>query len=85
MEIADAIRQVWSPDGVLILADLGSALLNAQMAIEMLDKEMQSCCRISNAPLVEGSIVATVEASLGRSLGEVEKAAATACTLMKNN
>ena len=70
-----AIEIAYSPDGVLILFDLGSALLSTQMAIEMLSPEQQSHVKVSNAHLVEGAIVAAVEASLGHSLEEVNTAA----------
>src|SRR3989337_940548 len=35
-EIAAAIQSVYSPDGVLVLMDLGSAVLSAEMAVELL-------------------------------------------------
>lgn len=84
LEIAGVIQQAWSKDGVLIFVDLGSSLLNAEMAIEMLDEAMQASCRVSNAPLVEGSVIATMEASLGGTLAQVEEAATTACQMIKN-
>lgn len=70
-----AIEAVFSPDGVLILFDLGSALFSTQMAIEMLPPEQQPLVKVSSAHLVEGAIVAAVEASLGHSLEEVNAAA----------
>jgi dihydroxyacetone kinase DhaKLM complex PTS-EIIA-like component DhaM len=38
---------------------------------------------VSNAPLVEGAVIAAVEASIGKSLAEVEAAAAHAATMTK--
>jgi phosphocarrier protein FPr len=70
-----AIESAYSPDGVLILFDLGSALFSTQMAIEMLPSEQQAQVKVSAAHLVEGTIVAAVEASLGHSLEEVNAAA----------
>ena len=81
--IAEAIREVYSVDGVLVLLDLSSAVLSAQMAIEMLPQEWEPYLKLSNAPLVEGAIVATVEASLGRSLAEVSMAAEAARDMEK--
>ncbi len=78
-----ALKEVYSPDGVLVLIDLGSAVMSAQMAVEMLDQEQQARVKMSDAPLVEGAIVAAVEASLGRSLEEVNKAAEAASTMRK--
>jgi phosphoenolpyruvate---glycerone phosphotransferase subunit DhaM len=73
--IYQAIQAADSPDGVLILFDLGSALFSTQIAIEMLPPEQQRRVKLSNAHLVEGAIVAAIEATLGHSLEEVNTAA----------
>jgi phosphocarrier protein FPr len=73
--IHQAIEAAYSPDGVLILFDLGSALFSTQIAIEKLPPEQQAHVKVSAAHLVEGAIVAAVEASLGHSLEEVNAAA----------
>jgi phosphocarrier protein FPr len=78
-----AIEAVYSPDGVLILFDLGSALFSTQMAIEMLPPEQQPHVKVSSAHLVEGAIVAAVEASLGHTLAEVNTAAEAAKDMQK--
>jgi dihydroxyacetone kinase DhaKLM complex PTS-EIIA-like component DhaM len=39
---------------------------------------MRRCCLISNAPLVEGAIVAALEASFNHSLEDVNRAAEAA-------
>lgn len=81
--IHQAIVEAHSPEGVLILFDLGSALLSAQLAIEMLPVEQQAQVKLSSAPMVEGAIVAAVEASLGHSLDEVNAAAEAAKDMQK--
>lgn len=73
--IQQAIETVYSPDGVLILFDLGSALYSTEIAIDNLSAEQRPHIKVSSAHLVEGSIVAAVEASLGRTLEEVNEAA----------
>ena len=74
--IRDAIEAAYSPDGVLILFDLGSALLSTDVAIdELLTPEIKAHIKVSGAHLVEGAIVAAVEASLGHTLDEVNIAA----------
>ncbi len=83
MAVLQAIQAAWTPDGVLILADLGSAILSAETALEFLPPEQRRRCRISNAPLVEGAIVAALEASLGGSLDAVNAAAEGTGTLVK--
>src|SRR5689334_4192839 len=64
-----AIERAMSDDGVLVLMDLGSALMSAEFAIEML--EDGSRVRLSEAPLVEGTVAAAVAARGGASLEEV--------------
>lgn len=73
--IVAAIQSVDGSDGVLVLLDLGSALLSTEMALEMLDAGQQERIRISFAPLVEGAVIAALEASLGRTLAQVLQAA----------
>jgi len=74
-KIHQAIQNVYTPDGVIILFDLGSALFSTQMAIEMFPAEQQKRIKLSEAPIVEGTLIASVEASLGRTLEEVSAAA----------
>lgn len=83
LRIAAAVRSLWTPAGVLLLVDMGSAVLSAEDALSMLPAAQRSCCRISNAPLVEGAIVAAVEAGLGHTLEQVNAAAEAASTLRK--
>ena len=71
MAIKAALESVLSDAGTAILVDLGGAEMNAEMAIEMFDEETQKRMRICNAPIVEGAIVAGVEASSGSPLAEV--------------
>jgi dihydroxyacetone kinase phosphotransfer subunit len=64
-EISQAIQSVYSPDGVVVLMDLGSAVLSAQMALDLLPAEVAKKVVFCAAPLVEGSIVAAVQIGLG--------------------
>jgi dihydroxyacetone kinase phosphotransfer subunit len=83
--IADALRSTLaaSSDGVLVLLDLGSAALSLELALEELQSPERARVRVSEAPLVEGAILAAVQASVGASLAEVEAAAAAASTMTK--
>jgi phosphoenolpyruvate-protein phosphotransferase/dihydroxyacetone kinase phosphotransfer subunit len=65
-----AIERAMSDDGVLVLMDLGSALMSAEFAIELLG-EGSDRVRLSEAPLVEGAVAAAVAARGGASLDEV--------------
>ncbi len=74
-KILAAILSVDGPDGVLVLLDLGSAILSAEMALEMLSDEQRDRIRLSYAPMVEGAVAAALEASLGRTLAQVQQVA----------
>ncbi|MBZ9685307.1 PTS-dependent dihydroxyacetone kinase phosphotransferase subunit DhaM [Clostridium estertheticum] len=74
-----AINQVYSEEGVAILFDLGSAYMNAQMAIETLPEEMQKNVVLIDAALVEGAIVVAVESSIGKNLKEIQQAVKGLC------
>ena len=82
-KIVDALNQVDGPDGILVLLDLGSAVMATEMAVEAFAKEPHHRIVISSAPLVEGAVIAAVEASIGNSLQEVAEAAADAASLPK--
>jgi len=69
-----AIERAMSEDGVLVLMDLGSALMSTEFAIEMLG-ESPGRVMMSEAPLVEGAVAAAVAARGGASLDEVAEEA----------
>jgi phosphocarrier protein FPr len=69
--VADAVARADSGDGVLVLMDLGSAVLSAEMALELLAAEQRENVVLCEAPLVEGAVAAAVAARLGSSLAEV--------------
>ena len=69
--IARAIDQAWADDGVIVLMDLGSAVLSAEMAAEMMPDEQRSRLLLCEAPLVEGAVAAAVAARLGDPLDKV--------------
>lgn len=71
LKVAEAIAKVSSPDGVLVMMDLGSAVLSAEMALEFVD-EKDVDVRLTGAPLVEGLMAALVRAAAGATLDEVE-------------
>jgi phosphoenolpyruvate-protein phosphotransferase/dihydroxyacetone kinase phosphotransfer subunit len=71
VEISEAIQNVYSDDGVLVLMDLGSAILSAQMAVELLPPDVARKVRFCAAPLIEGSIAAAVQIGLGSDLDTV--------------
>jgi multiphosphoryl transfer protein len=72
--VHEAVERVRSPDGVLVLMDLGSALMSAEMAAEMADPDGGPIL-LSEAPLVEGAVAAAARARGGASLEEVAREA----------
>ncbi|MBN3910915.1 MAG: phosphoenolpyruvate--protein phosphotransferase [Nostoc sp. NMS1] len=71
IQVYEAIASVFSDDGVLVLMDLGSALLSAEMAIEFLPEAQQQKVYLCEAPLVEGAVAAVVAAAAGRNIHQV--------------
>ncbi|MFQ4145366.1 phosphoenolpyruvate--protein phosphotransferase [Chlorogloeopsis sp. ULAP02] len=71
IQVYEAIASVYSEDGVLVLMDLGSALMSAEMALEFLPPEQQTKVHLCAAPLVEGAIAAAVAAASGSDMQRV--------------
>ena len=69
--VMSAIERADSGDGVLVLMDLGSAVLSAEMALDMLEADLRRRVVLSEAPLVEGAVSAAVTARLGAPLADV--------------
>ncbi|HSJ49724.1 MAG TPA: phosphoenolpyruvate--protein phosphotransferase [Actinomycetota bacterium] len=69
--VQQAIERAWSDDGVLVLMDLGSAVLSAEMALDLLPEDRRERIRLTEAPFVEGAVAAAVTARIGASLDEV--------------
>ncbi len=71
MRVLAAIESVYSDAGVIVLMDLGSALLSAEMALEFLPEEQRTKIRLCEAPLVEGAMAAAVQAMTGADIEQV--------------
>ena len=71
VEISEAILSVKSKEGVLVLMDMGSAILSAETALDLLDENQRDDIRFCAAPFVEGAVASGVTANLGASLDEV--------------
>ncbi|MBE8951642.1 MAG: PTS-dependent dihydroxyacetone kinase phosphotransferase subunit DhaM [Quinella sp. 1Q7] len=69
-KISAAVESVYSADGVIVLMDMGSAVMTTEMVLEDLARDnvvMIDC------PLVEGAILAAVESVGGRTLPEISE------------
>lgn len=76
LEIAGAIDRAAGEDGVLVLMDLGSAILSTEMALDF--RSTRTRVVLSPAPFVEGLIAAVVLASAGADLETIAAEALSA-------
>ncbi|WP_433563791.1 dihydroxyacetone kinase phosphoryl donor subunit DhaM [Nocardia sp. CA-151230] len=74
--VAEAITAADSGDGVLVLMDLGSAVLSAETALDLLESPV--AVRLSAGPLVEGLVSALAAAGGDADLDAVAREAANA-------
>lgn len=70
-EINELIGKYAKDEGLVVFFDLGSSMLNCQMAIDMLDEEKKSKVYLAGTPLIETSVQTAVNASAGQSLDEI--------------
>lgn len=67
-KISSAVDEVYSDDGVLILMDMGSAVMTAEMVMEsMEDRKIV----LADCPVAEGAVTAAVGSESGASLEEI--------------
>ncbi|RRD04152.1 phosphoenolpyruvate--protein phosphotransferase [Arachnia propionica] len=75
--VAEAITAADRGAGVVVLVDLGSAVLSAELALDLIDSDPEQV-RIVAAPFVEGMLAAVVRAATGAGLEEVATEASRA-------
>ena len=67
-KIAAAIEEAYTEDGAALFMDMGSAVMTAEIAVEaMADRRL----KLIDAPLVEGVILAAIEAAAGTALEDL--------------
>ncbi|MFT4107360.1 MAG: dihydroxyacetone kinase phosphoryl donor subunit DhaM [Lacrimispora sp.] len=79
-KIQAAIQSVYSDDGVLVLMDMGSAVMTTEMVIEMME-DMKVA--MVDCPLVEGAVVATINAAAGMDFDTLRQALSTVASSNK--
>ena len=72
-KIYQAIDQVYSDDGVILLMDMGSAVMTAEMVLEAYGSDKVA---MADCPIVEGAVVATIDALGGMSREAIMEALA---------
>ncbi|NVM97423.1 dihydroxyacetone kinase phosphoryl donor subunit DhaM [Arthrobacter sp. SDTb3-6] len=78
-KVMSALGEADGGDGVVVLTDLGSAVMTAESALEFMGNPGNVV--LADAPLVEGAVAAAVAAQSGAALAVVRKAAETALNL----
>ncbi len=82
VHIGEVLQPFLEGDGAVVLMDLGSAVLSAQMALDLLDTSLvanpATKLRLVPAPIVEAAVSAAVQASIGGTLDEVVREAKVA-------
>ena len=69
-KILAAIEEVYSEDGVIVLMDMGSAVMTTEMVLEDFDKPL---VKMIDCPLVEGAVLAAVESAGGKTFEEISR------------
>lgn len=67
-KISNSIIRADDNEGVLLFYDLGSAKMNAEIAMELSGTKNVI---LAEAPILEGAYVAAVESSIGRNINEI--------------
>ncbi|GAA1445065.1 dihydroxyacetone kinase phosphoryl donor subunit DhaM [Leifsonia poae] len=80
VKVNDGIESADQGAGVVVISDLGSALLTAETALDMLPDERKALVAVVDVPFIEGGIAAAVAAESGGDLGTVVRAAEDART-----
>jgi len=72
-KVMAALEQAAGGSGVVVLTDLGSAVMTAESAVEFAADP--DSIRLADAPLIEGLVAAAVSAQTGADAGTVKEAA----------
>ena len=67
-KIQKAIESVYSEEGVIVLMDMGSAVMTTEMVLDIFEPDT---VKMADCPLVEGAVVATINAVSGMKMDEI--------------
>ena len=79
-KINNAIDEIYSDDGVIILMDMGSAVMTTEMVLETMEDRK---VKMVDCPVVEGAVAAAVVAAGNASMEDVIQVAEAAKTTAK--
>ncbi len=83
IKIQEAIESIEDCDHILIFADLGSSILSAETAMDIIDEDLAEKVQIVDAPIVEGALAGVVQATMTDDVNEVIRAAEDARNVHK--
>ena len=84
IKIQGAIESVEDCDHILIYADLGSSILSAETAIDLIAEDLAEKVQLVDAPIVEGALAGVVQGTISDDVADVIKASEDARTVHKN-
>ncbi len=67
-KISNAVDEVYSEDGAILLMDMGSAVMTAEMVLESMEGRKLA---LADCPVAEGAVTAAVDAEAGMPLEEI--------------
>ncbi len=71
IKIMSALEELEDCDHILIYADLGSSILSAETALDLVDEEIAGKCRLVDCPIVEGALAGVVQATMAQNVEEI--------------
>ena len=71
-------------DLILIFDDLGSSILSAETAIDLIDEDLAEKVQLVDAPIVEGALAGVVQGTISDDVADVIKASEDARNVHKN-
>lgn len=83
IKIQEAIESIADCDNILIYADLGSSILSAETALDIIDEELAEKVQLVDAPIVEGALAGVVQATISGDVEEVVRASEDARNVHK--
>ena len=83
VKIMEAMEALADNDYILVYADLGSSIMSAETAVEMLEEEVADKIRMVDCPIVEGALAGVVEGGVSGDLDSVIKASEAAREVRK--
>ena len=83
IRIQEAIESLEECEHILVYADLGSSILSAETAMDIIDEDLADKVQIVDAPIVEGALTGVVQAVISDDVDEVIRVSEEAAKVHK--